>query len=205
MMNRISKFSLWLMAFLCAMPVAWAQGDTQTLFGDGDGSGLKNIGFAVAPGVAFTQMDQATAALFTLRGGVVFGDKLTVGGYYNVSMNQIMPQSETVSGVYMDYWSAGGLVEYTLLANKVVHLTVPLYVGMGEVEMDNEIGVAGLGEANFLVVKPSALLEVNLHKYVRLNIGGGYRVVGNMTYRNFDQSALSGVTGNVSLRFGLFR
>jgi hypothetical protein len=71
--------------------------------------------------------------------------------------------------------------------------------------MDNKADDAGLGESNFLVVEPSALLEINLHKYVRLNVGGSYRVVGDMTYRNFDQSALSGLAGHVGLRFGLFR
>jgi hypothetical protein len=71
--------------------------------------------------------------------------------------------------------------------------------------MDNEIGEAGLGEANFWQVEPSALLEVNLHKNVGLNLGGGYRFLSQMEYRNFDQSDLSGLTGYVGLKFGLFK
>lgn len=71
--------------------------------------------------------------------------------------------------------------------------------------MDNENGDAGLGEANFFQIEPSALLEVNLHKYVRFNIGAGYRFVGQMSYRNLNQSDISGLTGYVGLKFGLFR
>jgi hypothetical protein len=134
-MNLIPKIALWLIACFCSFTVSLAQNDaeTKTLLGSGEGVNFKQIGFAIAPGYAFTQMDQAGASLFTLRGGVVFGDKLTVGGFYHVSLNQIMPQSETMSGVYMDYWAVGGMLEYTLLSHKLVHLTIPVNVGLGEV------------------------------------------------------------------------
>jgi len=204
-MNLASKLLLWLMACVGSISVSLAQDESapQTLLDNG--VSFKQVGFSLAPGYAFTQMDQVAASLFTLRGGLTFGDRLTVGGFFNHSLNQIQPQSETVSGVYMDYWSIGGMLEYTLLSSKLVHLTFPLYVGGGEVEMDNEAGEAGLGEANFFVVEPSALLEINLHKYLRFNLGSGYRVVGPMSYRNFDQAALSGFTGYASLRVGWFR
>jgi hypothetical protein len=62
-----------------------------------------------------------------------------------------------------------------------------------------------MGEANFYQVEPSALLELNIHKYVRFNIGAGYRFVGQMSYRNMDQRDLSGFTGYVGLKIGVFR
>ena len=71
--------------------------------------------------------------------------------------------------------------------------------------MDNEEGAAGLGEANFLQFEPQALVEANLHKYVRVHLGLGYRFVGEMTYRNFNQSDLSGLNVVAGLRMGLFR
>ena len=68
-----------------------------------------------------------------------------------------------------------------------------------------ELGVGALGEANSFQIESSALLEVNLHKNVRLNIGAGYRIVGQMEYRNFYQSDISGLTGYLGLKMGLFR
>lgn len=132
-------------------------------------------------------------------------DKVSIGGYFNTSLNQINPQSETNPNIYMDYWSAGGFVEYTLFSDKVFHLTVPLYIGFGEVQMDNNVGDLNADEANFFQIEPSALLEVNLYKYVRFNIGAGYRIVGDMNYRGFDQSDISGFTGYAGLKIGLFR
>ncbi len=188
-------------------PIARAQEsrEAKTLFGSGTPINTKELGFFVAPSIGFTQMDGSAASLFNLRGGVNVKDRFSVGAYFNTSLNEIRPESETLPNVYMDYWTVGGFTEYTLFSKKMVHLSFPLYVGYGEVQMDNENGEARLGEANFFQVEPSALLEVNVHKYVRFNLGAGYRFVGQMNYRNFNQSDLAGITGYVGLKFGLFR
>ena len=184
-----------------------AQDDSEakTLLGKNTSLDLKDLGFFVAPSIGFTQMDGSSASLFNLRGGVSLKDKIAFGAYFNTSMNDIRPQSETVPNVYMDYWSVGAFAEYTVLSKNLVHVSFPLYLGYGEVEMDNENGDAELGEANFFQVEPSALLEVNLHKNVRLNVGAGYRFVRQMEYRNFNQSDISGLTGYIGLKFGLFK
>ncbi|HAJ99927.1 MAG TPA: hypothetical protein DCM62_07870 [Bacteroidales bacterium] len=179
--------------------------EAKTLFRSGNPINTKDLGFFVAPSYGLTQMDGSTASLFSLRGGMNLKDKFSFGAYFNTSLNQIRPQSETIQNIYMDYWTVGGFIEYTLFSKRVAHLTFPLYVGYGEVEMDNENGAVGLGEANFFQIEPSALLEVNLHKYMRFNLGVGYRLVGQMNYRNFKQSDISGLTGYVGLKLGLFR
>lgn len=70
--------------------------------------------------------------------------------------------------------------------------------------MDNNNGNAGLGEQSFFILEPSSLVEVNLHKHVRLNLGAGYRIIGEMNYRNMNQSDISGFSGIVGFKFGLF-
>ncbi|NJK83695.1 MAG: hypothetical protein HC912_07640 [Saprospiraceae bacterium] len=206
----MNKKNILAFAFVCLIffPTdlfAQDNNESKTLFGSGTPISTKDLGFFFAPSYGITQMDGSTASLFNLRGGINLKDKFSFGAYFNTSLNQIKPQSETIQNIYMDYWTVGGFAEYTLFSKKVVHLTFPLYVGYGEVQMDNENGDAGLGEANFFQIEPSALLEVNLHKYVRFNIGAGYRFVGQMNYRNFNQSDISGLTGYVGLKFGLFR
>lgn len=179
--------------------------EAKTLFGSGTPIIKNDLGFFVAPSYGITQMDGSSTSLFNIRGGLNFRDKFSFGAYYTTSLNEIRPQSETIENVYMDYWNVGGFVEYTLFSKKVAHLTLPLYAGYGEVQMDNEKGDADLGEANFFQIEPSALLEVNLHKHIRFNIGAGYRFVGKMNYRNFNQSDISGITGYIGLKFGLFK
>jgi hypothetical protein len=200
-------YSLLVFALLLGGIRLFAQekAETRTILGDGTAISTQNLGFFLAPSYNLTQMDGGHTSLFNLRGGLNIKDQFSIGGYFHTSLNEINPQSETASGVYMDYWSVGGFVEYTLLSRRTFHVTFPVFVGYGEVEMDNERGDAGLGEANFFQVEPSALLEINLHRYLRLNIGAGYRWLGPMTYRNFSHTDMAGLTGHIGMKFGLFK
>ena len=201
--------TLGLLASLALNPThTLAQDDSneaKTLLGNGNSLSTEKIGFFVAPQYGITQLDGSLTSLFHLRGGLTYNNKLSVGAFYNVSLNQVRPQSETLSGIYMDYWTLGAYGEYTLFSKKLVHLSFPLYLGYGEVQMDNEASEVDLGESNFFKIEPAANLEINIHKYVRMNLGAGYRIISNMIYRNFNQLDISGVTGYVGLKFGLFR
>jgi hypothetical protein len=194
-----------LMLLLQVHLVAQESNEAQTLLKNTKPLNTENIGYFVAPALGFTQMDGSSASLFNVRGGINIKDKFSVGAYVATSINRIFPESETVPNVYMDYWSFGGFAEYTILSKKAFHLTLPLFIGYSEVQMDDEVGDADLGERNFFQVEPAAMLEVNVHKYVRFNLGAGYRFVENMNYRNFDQSNISGVTAYVGLKVGVFK
>ncbi len=204
-MKKIT-FSLFIcLVFFQGNSIAQNDSKPETLFGDSGLVNTKNLGFFVAPSYGLTQMDGSNATLLNLRSGISFHDNLTVGGYFSTSHNESQPQSETTGNTYLEYWSVGGFAEYTIFSKKVIHLTFPLYVGYGEVQMFNKNGVAGLGKENLLQIEPSAFLEINLFKYTRLNLGAGYRFVGEMDYRNLNQSDLSGLTAYLGLKFGLFR
>jgi hypothetical protein len=204
------RFNINLLSF-CMLLFAYAthaqnnSNEANTLFGGQNKITTKDLGFFIAPGINYSEMDGSPAALFNLRGGLNIKDRFTFGAYGSTYTNQIMPRSETVPNVYMDFWSVGAFAEYTPFAKRLVHLSFPLTLGYGEVQMDNYQGELDLGEANFFHAEASALLEVNLHKYVRFNIGAGYRFISDMNYRNFNQDALSGLTAFAGLKFGLFR
>jgi len=201
----ISGLFLGCFVFFQLNLTAQDQNEAQTLMGGKNSINIEDLGFFIAPTYGLTEMDGSTASLFQLRGGLSMKDKLSFGGYFTTSVNEIRPQSETIPNIYMDYWTVGTFAEYTLLSKKLVHVTFPVFFGYGEVQMDNEIGETGLGEANFFQIEPSALVEVNLHKYVRLNLGASYRFVGQMEYRNLNQNDISGLTGYIGLKFGLLK
>ncbi len=159
---------------------------SKTLLGSGLPVDKESLGFFIAPALGFTQMDGGNAHLFHVRGGISYKDKLAFGAFYNVSINRIIPVSEVVPNIYMDHWALGGFVEFSALSKRLVHLSFPVFIGFGEVQMDDVPDNLELGEANFFQIEPSAMLELNVHKNVRFNLGAGYRIVGDMTYRNFD-------------------
>lgn len=183
----------------------YGQSEARTLLKNGEPMDLKKVGFFLSPMLGISSMDGSTALINHIRGGVSVGSKVAFGAYASHSLNQIKPESETLPNIYMDYWSVGGFGEISLFSDRIVHLTLPIYLGTGEVQMDNEEGELNLGEARFTQFEPSVLLEMNLNKYLRVNLGTGYRFVSTIRYRNFNQNDLSGFTGYIGLKVGLFR
>jgi hypothetical protein len=194
--------SALLLLYLAKLQCANAQinNEPQTLFGNSQLFKKESMGFVIAPSLTAGKMDGGNAAVFNLRSGVNWQDRFSLGGYVQASINEIMPRSEVLPGLYMDYRSAGAYVEYTVSPKRLVHLSFPLYAGYGEVEMDNQSGAAGLGESNFLLLEPNALLEINLLSRLRLNLGAGYRMVSAMNYRGLNEQDLSGWTLNAGLK-----
>jgi hypothetical protein len=210
-MNQLSlKSSLFLIVcFLGFNTVGYSQDETEpkTLFNNP--VSLSKLGFYVNPTYQIGSLDGATAHIMGVRGGVMLRQNWTVGGAYHWTLNNINPQSEVVDDLYLDMRLGGAFVEYTLWSNRVLHLTFPLMIGMGEVEMDWETDIDSdtnpYGEENFFFVEPSAQLEVNIMKNVRFHTGVAYRIVGNMDYRALNQSDISGLTGVAGLKIGVFR
>ena len=206
--NYIMRKSLSIIVFLLvtiSTTIAQETREAQTVFNNNSILKKSDLGFFIAPLVGFTKMDQSSTTLLNVRGGINLKDKFSFGVFYSTSLNEIRPKSEVIPNIYMDYRSFGGFIEYTILAKKAIHLSFPLYVGYGEVEMDNEQGSARLGEANFFKIEPSALIEVNLLRNIRFNAGAGYRLVSNVQYRNLNQTDLSGLTGYIGFKLGIFK
>ena len=203
------KRLLFTMTVLCLLNPAGALAqedvEAKTLLSPNTDFDLSNIGYFISPSLGTTSFDGSLAALFNIRTGFTVQDKLSLGGYFGTSMNEIYPESETLQDIYMDYWTVGAFMEYTVWSKKLLHLTVPIYMGYGEIEMDNEQGEIGLGESNFFQLEPTAMLELNLHKNIRINAGAGYRFVSDTSYRNLNEFDLSGFSGYIGLKFGLFR
>ncbi len=89
--------------------------------------------------------------------------------------------------------------------NKLVHLTVPVMIGVGELQADNDAGDLGSSEATFLVIEPAVLLEVNLMKNLRFNLGTGYRITSDFDYLGVNQNDMAGLRFHGGLKFVLNR
>lgn len=201
------SMSRFILSALCLISISLSAQEDQpksTIFGESSVN-IEDLGFFIAPQFGITSLDEDPASLFHLRGGITLKDRFSLGAFFNTSLNEVFPESETVQNIYLDYWAVGGFFEYTLLANRAIHVSMPLMIGHGEVQMDDEMGNNSFGEANFLQIEPAVLLELNLHQNLRFNIGAGYRIVNSMSYRNFDQSDISGFTGYAGLKLDIFR
>jgi hypothetical protein len=195
------------LALLCSVTfLGFAQEKQETLF---DSSiGISNLGIMVEPGFQVTQLAGETAGFFQFKSGIILNDKFTIGGFYGQLLNDVRPVSfgtTLPSRAHLDSWNAGGFLEYTVFSNKLVHFSLPLAVGVKEVEIDNEGREFDFDETKTLFFEPRALVEINLHRFARLNAGVGYRIMGN-TLENAAgvPGAGNALTFQVGLKMGVF-
>ena len=47
-------------------------------------------------------------------------------------------------------------------------------------------------------------VEINLQKFIKLNLSAGYRFVSDVTFRNISEKDLKGFTFTAGLKIGLF-
>lgn len=171
--------------------------EPKTLFGN---ISFENISFVINPYSELGSIGGSEKFSLGVRGGVNVNSKYTFGGYYIGSLNNVRPAGTELLTGYMDMRAGGLYFEYTLLNEKLVHLTFPLNVGYGEVQWDTDNDEIEFSEEHFFTIEPTALLEVNLHKYVKANLGGGYRWVSDFNYLNIDANDLRGPIGQIGLK-----
>jgi hypothetical protein len=149
---------------------AQKENEFKTIFGGHEAGGYGALS------IGYTEIDSSRALLFQARGGVIFWHtvSLGLGGTGFVSeyrQDPYLNQSTSMIGGY-----GGAYLEFILLGRSPVHLSVPLFFGLGgasytawenegtEYERLNYIDDV----ASFLVFEPSVELEFNLSHNIRM-------------------------------------
>lgn len=165
-----------LVAFLLGWPALEVEASSQapkTLIDDG-----MSKTFVFLPEVKITSLDGQFGSLAGARFGLMLDHKFMIGvGGFGVTSPAFLP---------MGY--GGVVVEYLPFSDRVTHVSFGALVGGG-----------GLSTLSFAVVEPEVRLNVNVNKWLRLGIGGGYRFIAG---GGFADSVLRGPTMTFSLGFG---
>ena len=193
--------------FLALWQWSGAQSSAQHLL-----SGPVKPGFFVSPSLQYGPVAGEGVAFAAAHAGLVFNKRWAVGGMYSFSINEFTPSAEVLRDTYLDLWMGAFCLEYTWQPDRLFHLSFPLYVGGGELELDWKDSSPfyaldpDFGEDYFFFIQPGAMLELNLTPFMRLYGGVLYRwVPGGVDYRGLDAADISGLAGVVGLKFGLFR
>lgn len=107
---------------------------------------------------------------------------------------------------------AGMLMGFKIASREIIHLSVPMIIGAGQLDVsdDNYFDLPWddndfvLESTSFFVFEPSALIELNVSHHFRVGFGAGYRLVRGSNLENLDDDDLSGYTGVVSIQLGKF-
>ncbi len=171
----------------------FAQKD-ETLFGK---SGLRLTGIWGGPVMNFSYFDKDFTPVTGGYFGLEFNKNvfLGYGRYEMVDAANFKIDGLTNPNFRLSY--QGGILGYAPLAHKIVHPQFRVLVGSGKARL--------VGESNdyLFVVQPSAGLEVNIFRWFRIGMEGGYRFISDSDIEGLSNEQLSGYFGEVKFKFGL--
>lgn len=126
--------------------------------------------------------------------GLEFGKSLLIGwgGFNNTS--QFRLPDLTSEKIDLDY--NGFLVGYAPKSYKAIHPQFMMLIGGGQADIANE------GRDGVFVLQPSVGLELNVLRWFRIGLDGGYRYVGGSDFANVQDSDLSAPFGQLTFKFG---
>ena len=155
------------------------------------------------PTFEYSQIALQRTMIGGLGAGVIINKKISLGGVYNTTVTNInLPASIGTGKLKMAF--EGVHFEYTVWPLQKVHLTFPLSVGAGQLQITGNTS-AVTGSPNFIFAEPGMVIEANIHRYIKVGIGTTYRYTGSVTYGNLSSGDLSGFAAVISLKFGNFR
>ncbi|MBI5535388.1 MAG: hypothetical protein HY898_21850 [Deltaproteobacteria bacterium] len=181
----------------------------ETLFG---GKHVPLGGFGgVQP--AYTRLAHTDQMLICGDAGLLVNHEFSIGGGGCGLVTKLDMSRRT--GVDDDrlMFGYGGLrLRYHFMAMNVVNVAVGALVGAGGVEIgkfyrrhdDSDASVDSRGSTGFFVFEPQVSVFVNITRWMRTGVSGGYRIVNGVNTRFVSNSDLGGATAGIDLQFGWF-
>lgn len=183
--------------------------EIQTLTGSG-----RNVGFYFGFSTSYSQIDGYDAFSAGTTLALIANHGLAIGfsgkGFFSEPYERI--QGSNTSYNYTGGYG-GFLIEPIILPKYPVHVSFPIILGAGGIARSRltdfdypydytEVYVED-AEA-FLIAEPGIEIEFNVARWMRLAVGGSYRITTSLEPSDFNSNPLNGFTGGMSLKFGKF-
>jgi hypothetical protein len=162
----------------------------------------------------YTRFNGENAVVLGAYGGLLINHKLMVGlgGYGLLTSHDanVVGDQYKKNSYRMGY--GGFVVEYNIIDRGRFHATSNVLLGGGAIingheksrSFSDEEQFLSEEESGFLVAEPSVTIETDVTKWFRVGVGAGYRFVGSSNMLSISDGDLSGLTANLSLKFGVF-
>jgi hypothetical protein len=181
-----------IVGILALLPGA-VQAQQQTLV---DGP-IRSGGFG-APVLKFTEINEQFGFFVGGRGGWIINESLVLGGGGYGLTNQAHLAFDALEMGY------GGLdLEYVNRPNELVHVSLAVLLGGGGATYFPSNSLAGF-YSGFFVVEPAANIMLNVTPIFRIGVGASYRAVESLSLPELTNRDLSGFSGNIQFKFGMF-
>lgn len=152
----------------------------------------------------FTRLNDKDAVIIGAHGGVIFNSYFYFGlGAYGLVTTNQFPSATLDESFDMHMGYTGLMMGFNIMPKKVVHFSVPLFIGVGNLELEqNDVFVEN---SAFLLFEPGLQLELNVFQFMKIGMGAGYRMVQGTNLRNdISDEELTYWSGRFSIVFGKF-
>lgn len=188
---RTKSGLLTLALMLSVLTTTFAQKE-ETVLGD---RGMRFTGFWANWNNQITQLNTTNSYMSGWQFNLEFGRSLLLGygNYYlreDIEWDQIQNQD-------FDMRLQAFKVGYAFQSYRAIHPVLNVDFGPGKIELSGE------DDDRIFMVQPSAGLEINVFRWMRLGLEGGYRFITDTNIDNLRDEDLSGYFGQATLKFGL--
>lgn len=161
----------------------------------------------------YSEIDRENAVLFGARFGWMAGHSFGAGFGATGFINEYHYEPTIDMEVFLAGGYGGLYIEPVLFPKFPVHLSFPVLFGAGGisyVSRDNSENNNFVEDSEaFLIIEPSAEVELNLTRYIRFAVGASYRAptsfdVGLSDAPGVRASSVRGMSYSVSFKFGRF-
>lgn len=176
--------------------------EVKTLFGSKGSNG-----FLMGFDMELTSFDDQEAFEIGGRIGGIVGHDFAIGGQGLALYGNNVTVYRTSDTIEVDLNGGyGGIFFQPIILPKFpVHISIPLFIGVGAAGYDASDDFGDWDGDAFLVFRPGVELEFNLVKFMKLNLGVHYRYIYGMNrIEGVNQNSLNGITAGMSLIFGKF-
>lgn len=171
-------------------------------------SGPREIGGFGGPIYRVTQVSGETMVLAGGGGAMLINRRFAIGG---MGVGGTSAVDAILGGVptrgEMDFGYGGLTLEVITRPSKLVHATYGVLLGGGGISVwpDDRRPRSTFDETeSFGLAEPQLSAEVNIVRWMRIGVSGGYRFVFGSEETRLANTNLSGASGSVVFRFGKF-
>lgn len=185
--------------------------DNQTIF---KSSGPRKSGGYGAVSNKFTRINGDFANINELYGGWFVNRSFLIGVAFSATTNRLaVPLKNQIwDGERMtyQYGQVGLMTEYVVASTRKVHFAVNLITGSGFMlqydrgDYDDWDEYDSHNPNFFFVLEPGAQVELNLTNWMRFSPGVSYRRAFNSKSKGLTDNDISGLSANVTFKFGRF-
>lgn len=189
------------------------KGEMQTLFGQ------EKITFGGygASRITLSSFDNKDLWLVGGRGGVIINHCFVIGGggYGIVNSpryNNFAIGGTTYPSAYLQGGYGGLLLEGIFWSRKLVHFSVPVLIGAGNLfftnqrypDTDWDPNILENANSAFFVIEPGIEVELNVVRFMRLAAGISYRFAPSAELPNIASNVFNSLNVSLLLKFGSF-